>query len=214
MVLRSGGQKMVFSPLVKSSLKFLQDKARYEAMDSALDRSPFDEDFPDCFRSNARNLNYLDTDMALAFTSQDNGAHPHFDRFCKEFAASDAVFINSFMAALDKMSKLGVRVTLLSPSSCGPVASPAALPPPAFTNGLRESIGEAREQLADTLEERDEEIEELITPGIFEQHLYILSSRPCLRSHKARLGAAFTLGLIDTRMHIQNSAVKKIIVMV
>jgi hypothetical protein len=41
MVLRSsGGQKMVFSPLVKSSLKYLQNKARYEAMECA----PADDD--------------------------------------------------------------------------------------------------------------------------------------------------------------------------
>jgi Peroxidase len=79
---------------------------------------PFGRTFPDWFKQISPDLNYLDTDIVLGLRSQDTNVHPHFDSFSQEFAASNTVFIDSFMAALDKMSKLGVNAaSLFSPIS-------------------------------------------------------------------------------------------------
>jgi catalase (peroxidase I) len=142
--------------------------------------APFTTTFPDWFKADATDLNHLDTDIVLAFPSQDTNVHPHFDTFSREFAGSNTEFINAFMAALDKMSKLGVGVPLLSARSCttlttvpgpttgfaSPVSAPttAAAVPVDFGSGMMASMDVAEENLQLTLVERQDEIEMLTTP--------------------------------------------------
>lgn len=42
-----------------------------------LDRAPSDEDFPDWFRDTSADVNYLDTDVVLAFPSLNTAIHPY-----------------------------------------------------------------------------------------------------------------------------------------
>jgi hypothetical protein len=131
--------------------------------------APFTRMFPNWFKVVRTDLNYLDTDLVLAFPSQNTNAHPHFDTFTREFAGSNEQFINAFMAALDKMSKLGVRSPLRPARPCtagadGPT-SPASAPAAAdFVSGMMVSVEEAEEGLAETMVERQDEIVALTTP--------------------------------------------------
>lgn len=83
-----------------------------------LDRTPFDEDFPDWFGDTSADVNYLDTDVVLAFPSQNTAIHPDFHIFTQSFAGSNGLFESSFMSALNKMSKLGVSTPLSDALSC------------------------------------------------------------------------------------------------
>ena len=78
---------------------------------------PFDATFPDWFMDSNDGVNYLDTDVAIAFPSQDIGIHPDFHTFTAAFGADNDLFLLKFFAALGKMSKLGVDASLLSPAS-------------------------------------------------------------------------------------------------
>jgi catalase (peroxidase I) len=132
-------------------------------------RVPFDEDFPDWFRANTMGLNHLDTDMALAFPSQNLNVHPHYDTFSKEFAASNTEFIKAFMLALNKMSKLGVKVTLQSPLACaaGRAAVLAPVTPSAeYTDLLLAAVATAEDDLDATLLARQAEITVQTTPVV------------------------------------------------
>jgi Peroxidase len=140
---------------------------------------PFDITFPTWFRVTSANLNHLDTDIALAFPSQDTKVHPHYDSFTQEFAESNTEFINSFMAALDKMSKLGVRAPLSPARLCTlsiarpqrpapgpPVPAPTSAPTVViedFSEGLLLSVTVAEDRLEETLVERQDDIEFLTT---------------------------------------------------
>jgi hypothetical protein len=143
------------------------------AAEFGAQRDPFDQDFPNWFKSNANNLNHLDTDIVLAFPSVDTAMHPHFDSFTREFAASNDVFITSFMAALDKMSKLGVTATLESAHPCvavtpptggGVGSAPVAAPTVGFMGSMGDAIATARNRLDQTLVARQGEINTLTTP--------------------------------------------------
>jgi hypothetical protein len=161
--------------------KFLVDSIFATTVDGfAQTRFPFDEDFPNWFKSNPINVNHLDTDVVMAFPSTDTNVHPHFDAFSREFAASNTEFINSFMAALNKMSRLGVRVQLQSAiPSCAtvailgdrpgdgsaPVASPVS-PLPDFDTALLASVDVAQAMLNETLVDRQADITFLTTPVV------------------------------------------------
>lgn len=87
----------------------------------------FNQLFSDWFRVNPgppagfpMGLNYLDTDVALAFPSLDLTRHPDFNGFTANFASSEATFLKHFFLALDKMSKLGVTVDLKAATPCIP----------------------------------------------------------------------------------------------
>ncbi|EJK64682.1 hypothetical protein THAOC_14560, partial [Thalassiosira oceanica] len=82
---------------------------------------PFTMQFPDWFRDVPNDLDHLDTDIALAFPSENLGMHPDFSVHSAAFAGSNAFFLSKFMAAMDKMGKLGVSVALQpasTPCSC------------------------------------------------------------------------------------------------
>jgi catalase (peroxidase I) len=115
--------------------KFLIDSIPASTVgEFAATQFPFDQTFPTWFRANVTDLNYLDTDIVLGFPSQNTLVHPHYDTFSREFAGSNTEFIDSFMAALDKMSKLGVDLPLLpasnASSSCGSPLPKANAPLP------------------------------------------------------------------------------------
>ena len=88
--------------------------------------APFDTVFLDWFRAGTfidnlfgKDLNYLDTDVVMAFPSQDEDVHPDFHEFTVQFAENNQHFLNSFFKALDKMSKLGVdEDELQAPKHC------------------------------------------------------------------------------------------------
>lgn len=81
----------------------------------------FDVTFPDWFMDNASGgLNHLDTDVALAFPSMNPTIHPDFHTFTAAFAANNGLFLKTFLAAMDKMSRLGVDEILESPGPCTP----------------------------------------------------------------------------------------------
>lgn len=142
-------------------------------------RFPFNQDFPNWFRSGPIDVNHLDTDVVLAFPSLDTAVHPSFNGFSQEFANSNAEFIETFMNALTKMSQLGVDVPLFVPNdTCvqfGPPPPPAPIAPgvprppvtaptPAFEDLLTGSIDTAEDLLDQTLVEREDEITFLTTP--------------------------------------------------
>ena len=61
------------------------------------------------------------TDIALAFPTENLSMHPDFSVHSTAFAGSNAFFLSTFMAAMDKMGKLGVSVALQpasTPCSC------------------------------------------------------------------------------------------------
>eukprot|EP00543_Licmophora_paradoxa_P004758 CAMPEP_0202453988 /NCGR_PEP_ID=MMETSP1360-20130828/11830_1 /ASSEMBLY_ACC=CAM_ASM_000848 /TAXON_ID=515479 /ORGANISM="Licmophora paradoxa, Strain CCMP2313" /LENGTH=449 /DNA_ID=CAMNT_0049073199 /DNA_START=285 /DNA_END=1631 /DNA_ORIENTATION=+ len=88
------------------------------AAEFELDISPFTDPFPDWFRDTPRDLNHLDTDLALAFPVHGGTGHPDFHQFTVKFSKDNALFLTKFFEALNKMSKLGVRAPLFFPHSC------------------------------------------------------------------------------------------------
>jgi len=82
---------------------------------------PFTMQFGDWFRDVPNDLDHLDTDITLAFPSENLSMHPDFSVHSTAFAGSNAFFLSTFMAAMDKMGKLGVSVALQpasTPCSC------------------------------------------------------------------------------------------------
>jgi len=71
---------------------------------------PFAVRFGDWFRTDS-GLNWLDTDLALAFRPLGN--YPNFLRHSLQFAESNDIFLTEFISALGVMSRLGVTQTSL-----------------------------------------------------------------------------------------------------
>ena len=63
-------------------------------------------------------INFLDTDITLAFPPLAPAAHPDYSIDTQYFAASNEAFLEEFFAALQKMSKLGVMVSLFPATVC------------------------------------------------------------------------------------------------
>eukprot|EP00586_Coscinodiscus_wailesii_P016268 CAMPEP_0172519094 /NCGR_PEP_ID=MMETSP1066-20121228/291210_1 /TAXON_ID=671091 /ORGANISM="Coscinodiscus wailesii, Strain CCMP2513" /LENGTH=547 /DNA_ID=CAMNT_0013301611 /DNA_START=144 /DNA_END=1787 /DNA_ORIENTATION=+ len=79
--------------------------------------SPFTTQFPDWYRVDPiDDLDHLDTDIAIAFPSEDLSIHPHFHTFTQAFAISNNDFLDVFDAAYNKMSMLGVNVPVFLPT--------------------------------------------------------------------------------------------------
>ena len=79
---------------------------------------PFDRAFPTWLRVEATNLNHLDTDLALAFPTQNTRTHPDFHRFTRRYARNNLEFLRDFFSALSKMGKLGVGRRLSRSGTC------------------------------------------------------------------------------------------------
>uniref|UniRef100_A0A7R9WDK6 Plant heme peroxidase family profile domain-containing protein n=1 Tax=Pseudictyota dubia TaxID=2749911 RepID=A0A7R9WDK6_9STRA len=88
------------------------------APDFAANVAPFTMIFGDWFRDAPNQLNHLDTDVTLAFPPV--GTHPDYSVFTSNFAASEALFLDRFDKAYEKMSKLGVTDPLSPPHPCDP----------------------------------------------------------------------------------------------
>ncbi|EJK71330.1 hypothetical protein THAOC_07250 [Thalassiosira oceanica] len=139
---------------------------------------PFTMQFGDWFRDVPNDLDHLDTDIALAFPSENLGMHPDFSVHSAAFAGNNAFFLSKFMAAMDKMGKLGVSVTLQpanAPCSCSSrrrlqedngfgksfISLNDAL---ALARDLGNATSWALMQNLDTQQGRIEEIQKLTTP--------------------------------------------------
>ena len=79
--------------------------------------------FPSWFRvmPPGGGLDHLDTDIALAFPSLNTIVHPNFHLHSIDFAKSNDYFLKMFFVALQKMSKLGVKVELFPATHCEPM---------------------------------------------------------------------------------------------
>lgn len=80
--------------------------------------SPFNLMFPSWFRDDHNLLNHLDSDIVLAFPSEYTDLYPNFHPFTDMFATDNALFLKAFISALNKMSRLGVDITLHPPGDC------------------------------------------------------------------------------------------------
>lgn len=102
--------------------KFLVDQIEADSVgEFASNKLTFDETFSTWFRDNDSNsvrLNWLDTDVVLAFPPHDVTVHPNFLQDTHQFANNNQVFLDEFMRALDKMSRLGVTARLFNANSC------------------------------------------------------------------------------------------------
>lgn len=99
--------------------KFLKDDLRANTITEFVKNlAPFTETFTDWYKDTTMGVNYLDTDIALAFPSPDEKAFPSFHTFTAAFAKDNAAFLTKFFAALEKMSKLGVDAKLATPTAC------------------------------------------------------------------------------------------------
>lgn len=92
------------------------------AVDFASDITPFDQVFPDWLRDSVGDINHLDTDIVLAFPSQDLSVHPDFHTFTAAFSADNDLFLSKFFEAFQKMAQLGVSDILSTPGPCLPCA--------------------------------------------------------------------------------------------
>ena len=129
---------------------------------------PFDTIFPTWFKKNTPAHSHFDTDVTLAFPAV--GPHPDYSPFSVNFANSNALFIDTFMEALIKMSKLGVTVPLSIATECeepcpGVEAGVVTVEDVVF---LFKKIGNATAYSEDITRDlqvkRNDEIQELIKP--------------------------------------------------
>ena len=134
--------------------------------------APFESDFGgnNWFRDDppvpSSGLDYLDTDVTLAFDSQDTNEHPNFHVFTTEFANSNLAFLQAFFPALRKMGKLGVTVPLQTVGPCDACA-PVVITPAQLITALRK-VGSTLAQADETQRQRQalraDEIANLTTP--------------------------------------------------
>ena len=148
-----------------------QDVVANTAEEFDNNRLSFDVDFPTWFRSQTQDLNHLDTDVSLAFPSQDLSIHPHYHLFTQSFANNNQLFLRTFRLAYNKMSRLGVTDPLSNAEFCTPpVQAPTSteanvfLAPDPFLDLLQATLQEAEENLEISEIEREEEIATLTTP--------------------------------------------------
>jgi hypothetical protein len=151
---------------------------------------PFTTDFGTWFRDDPNGLDHLDTDMALAFPTLNPATHPDFRQFTDTFASDNNAFLEEFLQALDKMSKLGVTNVLLLPSACddcsptgqnnrrlskvgtrslqtGVLAYLTTTDMTFLIRKLGSAVASSDERVRDIQSSRREEIKNLTTPIIF-----------------------------------------------
>ena len=151
----------------------IHDVAAKSAEEFADQRDPFTTDFPTWFRFDEGDINHLDTDIVLAFPAQDTSIHPDYHAFTTRFANDGPFFIESFMKAFQKMSRLGVRQRLVPSIPC--VEKTVA----AFTSSdrtsavpyqleLQSAMAQANVRLQNTAIANQAEIEYLTTPLVYD----------------------------------------------
>mmetsp|Transcript_23261 Transcript_23261/g.48298 ORF Transcript_23261/g.48298 Transcript_23261/m.48298 type:complete len:505 (-) Transcript_23261:52-1566(-) len=146
---------------------FFEEVPATKTYNFAVDPVPFSDVFPNWFREEEEEENFLDTDIVLAFPSQDESVHPSFHKFTRKFAENNDNFLTSFFSALDKMSKLGVRARLSKSRECRSNCSDSRLTD-SQVQDLRDKLGEALHKAEEAVHEvqleRKEEVKTLTTP--------------------------------------------------
>jgi hypothetical protein len=81
--------------------------------------APFTSLFPTWFQTSSPTpVNYIDTDVALAFPPTSAADHPDYHAHTAAFSSINQYFLDTFYKALRKMGKLGVFKVLSAPSAC------------------------------------------------------------------------------------------------
>jgi catalase (peroxidase I) len=81
--------------------------------------APFKEVFPDWFQTaSSTPLNFLDTDLVLAFPPKSSSDHPDYHAHTVVFTNNNQLFLTTFRKALVKMGSLGVTGVLTVPGPC------------------------------------------------------------------------------------------------
>jgi hypothetical protein len=86
-----------------------------------LNPAPFNNLFPTWVQTAPPNgvvLNYLDTDLALAFPPTNASDHPDYHVHTAAFSSDSTFFLTTFYKAMTKMGKLGVVKALSVPLPC------------------------------------------------------------------------------------------------
>jgi Peroxidase len=84
-----------------------------------INPAPFTSIFPTWVQtSSPTTLNYLDTDLALAFPPASTADHRDYHAHTVAFSQSNAFFLDTFHNALTKMGMLGVTAVLSLPGAC------------------------------------------------------------------------------------------------
>lgn len=108
--------------------------AAESAIEMATNQLPFNKIFPDWYQDEIKEMNFLDTDIVLAYEpASSSNVHPDFHTFTDAFAANNTLFLSKFFLALDKMSKLGVDEILAFPSPCTNCSGTGAINTDALT---------------------------------------------------------------------------------
>lgn len=136
--------------------KFLaEDIEAKTAKEFQNNRKPLVQTFPDWHHDPVNKINHLDTDLAIAFPSEDTNIHPDFHTFTRQFAKSSTAFLQAFMDAFDKMSKLGVTKMLELPLPCeGCVPIVSALDEQVTLEKLSQAVLDADVHLLSTKQQR------------------------------------------------------------
>jgi len=92
----------------------IEAKTAFEFEDNI---APFTRKFGDWYEDSPRDLQYIDTDIAIAFPPARDG-HPDYHAFTATYAKNNILFLLKFFTALSKMSKLGVTDPLELPGDC------------------------------------------------------------------------------------------------
>jgi len=112
----------------------------------SADQTPVTQPFPDWFRDPTfgNQVNHLDTDITIAFPTQDPAMHPDYRAHTVAFANDNDLFLKRFFEALKKMGMLGVDDELSVPTECDPdcVGSGADLDADVVIKVVRD-VGEA-----------------------------------------------------------------------
>ena len=136
--------------------KFLSESIKAKRAKEFPDNpDPLVQTFPDWHHDPVNKINHFDTDLAIAFPSEDTNIHPDFHNFTRQFAKSNTAFLTAFMGAFDKMSKLGVSKTLVLSLPCeGCVPFVSDTDEQISLVKLSQAVIEASSQLALTKQQR------------------------------------------------------------
>jgi hypothetical protein len=84
-----------------------------------FNRAPFTNIFPAWVNTKSPTaINFLDTDLALAFPPESTADHPDYHANTVAFSNNNEFFLQTFNKALTKMGMLGVTANLTAPAAC------------------------------------------------------------------------------------------------
>ena len=145
----------------------------------ALNKAPFTQLFPNWAQTNnptnGVKLNYLDTDLALAFPPRNPSDHPDYHVHTAAFSKDLTFFLTTFFKAMKKMGKLGIVESLRVPSRCticqsGGAETLSETEVEQVVADVLQAVSAAEDTIADAQEEQKEAIVERTTVT----HVFIL----------------------------------------